>query len=928
MNDEDNDQATEKEVTEPSNTNGEATEGEKAVADSPTNISDDGTVVDVDEGEKSKREKINGLDNPTNGDTEKQYGEEENSGYKPDDNEGRTKENHQPEAKKPEQDGEEKYQPKEALDDSEGSTEDGFGDEAFDDPTDSLLSYGHELPELTQEEVEQYSQRLQANRLIILSCLDEEVATSTAYSLVEQNTFSDLEKRALQIDDFRNRERDDLSIELLMEPYAFGNKTQGKDTIIVTMPSDRDEFYGSLTSGTLSAKRIEERLSDFKRFIICIVNSRLRERLISQTHQETSFELIDIDYLPPLLRHHIDDKRKAGELVDVLRQQQRDGLWDEDETDFYEHIKELIRDNKLIKEITRIKQSPEQGYTQYLEEEIEKIKTAFKEEKTIECAVLYVATFFEQLNTTDFSKVVECLLAGKTRVHQEKKITKKGKVKYIQGEDESLVAVWKAQKDKILNDCYIMVITLKDSTKRVLDFSFPYLRRIVKRYLEGEKAYYLDGQFERLKKDGLLFDDSLKIRECVANLATDMAASNPEVYEENWLFEWIAALGNIEQESPGGVREEILRDVIQPMTNEKKQRVFSRMAYLIRNMMQHSSLHQTVREFLRRFLNGLINLGVHLEVLEIVRRMRFIPDFDQLHWIEQLLKREDEKTHGKTSQFLYNYIKYSASHFNEVIKQLYENPLSSVHMFPVFIDFLVKSTVTFKKSQDADPTNHTLLAALIEENGDRQTFAKLLFHPDSLTRFLRRLERKPLMNLILAKGILTLRSGNYTLAKAEQEQLFFSLASSLAPSLDRNLRQRQISNRPELQQLLADASNQSITLIKRWVADIISVLIAEWFVIIHGLEDSQQNEEGIKIFDQFLEQIIDAVPERKKERTKELMACWKKMAGLIRNVINNIKQEQNSQRDKNRAKLIKSLALKEKQIKKLRIKLKTLSKAS
>lgn len=810
---------------------------------------------------------------------------------------------------------------------------DGTGYDYFDDPTDPLRHYELQLPKLAQEEVEQYSQQLQAKRLIVLSCLDEEVATSAAYSLIYQQTFSALEKRVLRTDNIKNRDRDDLSIELLMEPYAFGN--QGRDTLIVTMPSDVDNinFYGSLLSGRLSAKQIEERLREFNRLIVCLVNStRLRERLISEQHHENfSFKLIDIDYLQPLLRHHIRDEQKAKELIEELRQQRNNGLWEENETDFYEHIKALIAENALIKEITRRnqrQQSSEQGYTQYIEEEIEKIKAAFQDDKTLECAVLYVATFFEQLNTTDFSKVVKCLLAGKTRPTTTEKITKKGKIKSIQGEDESLVEVWTAQRDKILNDYYITVVTLTDSS-RVLDFCFPYLRRILRRYLEREQPYYLEEQFERLQKYGLLFDDSQKISDCVVSIAVDMASSNSETYGEQWLFEWVVALlGNIDREAQGGVLEEILRDLFQQMKHEQKQRVFSRMANLTREMMQHSHLHQTIK----KFLNKLIDLRFHTEVLEIVRSMRFIPNFEQLYWIKQLLERGGEETRRKTSLFLYNYIKYSGSRFNDVIKQLYDwmqqpnkNPQSSVYMFPLFIDFLVDSTVAFNQSQYGQPKNHLVLTALIEENIESQTFAKLLFHPDNLKLLLRKSEIDSLIRGLVAKWNLTLRAGgNYA---GVPERLLEQLLLHLAYSLDKELRQHKISNQRDLEKLLADANNQSIALIKREVADIIGVLIAEWFVIVHGLEDSQQNEKGVRFFEQFLQQIINAVPARKKELTTELTECWKKMAALIRDVINNIKEEQKVQREKERAKLIKSLALKEKQIKKLRIKFKLLSKA-
>ncbi|RKZ83743.1 MAG: hypothetical protein DRR19_18675 [Candidatus Parabeggiatoa sp. nov. 1] len=811
---------------------------------------------------------------------------------------------------------------------------DGTGYDYFDDPTDPLRPYEHQLPKLAQEEVDQYSQQLQANRLIVLSCLDEYVAQSAAYSLAYHNNFSVLEKRVLRTDDIKNKDRDDLSLELLMEPYAFGNKKQGRDTLIVTQPSDVDNinFYGSLLSGLLSAKEIEERLRELNRLIVCLINStRLRERLISERHNEdSSFKLIDIDYLQPLLRHHIRDEQKAKELIEELRQQRNNGLWEDNETDFYEHIKALIGENALIKEITRRnqrQQSSEQGYTQYLEEEIEKIKAAFQDEKTLECAVLYVATFFEQLNTTDFSKVVECLLLGKTK--STAKIHQKGNIKSAQVEDESLVDVWTAQRDKILNDYYITVVTLKDST-RALDFSFPYLRRILRGYLEREQPYYLEEQFEKLQKYGLLFDDSQKLSKCVASLATNMAAANPQVYGEQWLFEWIVALlGNIDRESQGGVLEEILRDLFQQMKHEKKQRVFSRMANLTREMMQHSHLHQTIK----KFLNKLIDLRFHTEVLEIVRSMRFIPNFDQLHWIKQLLERGGEETRRKTSLFLYNYIKYSGSRFNKIIKQLYDwmpqpnkNPQSSVYMFPLFIDFLVDSTVAFNQSQYGQPKNHLVLTALIEETVESQTFAKLLFHPNNLELLLRKSEIDSLVRRLLAKWNLTLRAGgNYAVVSERLlEQLLLHLASS---SLDKKLSQRKISNQRDLEKLLADASNQSIALIKTEVADIIGVLIAEWFVIVHGLEDSQQNEKAVRFFEQFLQQIIDAVPARKKELTTELTECWKKMAGLIRDVINNIKEEQKLQRDKERAKLIKSLALKEKQIKKLIIKFKVLSKA-
>lgn len=297
--------------------------------------------------------------------------------------------------------------------------------------------------------------------------------------------------------------------------------------------------------------------------------------------------------------------------------------------------------------------------------------------------VLYVAAFFPKLSVHNFERIILFFLKEVTiNVQVTSKIfTEKEEVKLVEiPERKDLGHVWQNSielRDQILKECYIKAIYSKDSIK-IIDFCLSYLKDDLKIYFEEKYPLYLEENFRRSKL--LLFDSTSRIAISAMDLSVEMAISNPEAYGREWLstiLEYLKILDSVDDlsqtESHLSSAEwfELFMQVLDIEKQEelrlfsqslkaigKKQRnqfVFLRLSVFISQMLDCDKLEDEIENF----FDWAIMKHQHA-VLDIIKPLRKIQNFNQLYWIKQLLERGNWEVKEKAYMFLYSYLEQSS----------------------------------------------------------------------------------------------------------------------------------------------------------------------------------------------------------------------------------------------------------------------------
>lgn len=299
------------------------------------------------------------------------------------------------------------------------------------------------------------------------------------------------------------------------------------------------------------------------------------------------------------------------------------------------------------------------------------IESLFEETNSIKGIVLYVATFFPNLSPPDFEQVVSFLLAEQTtNVTVKSQITtEQGEVRLIEkSENKPLAEIWKeSQHDILFQSCLLRSVEREDSSQ-IIDFNAPDLREKLKKFLKEERTVYLSQKFKQARL--LIFEPSVKLIAINAMyLSVDMAISSPSTYGEDWLFEIIVRFTertnkNIDIESESGQQLNRLLSEIAP--EKRRNVVFARISSLIEEMLAYSQLKPVVKQF----LENLMLVKRYDAVLEIVKHLHSVVEFDELYWVKQLLDRGDEEARSDAYRFLCRHLEQNNSRIYELLETI------------------------------------------------------------------------------------------------------------------------------------------------------------------------------------------------------------------------------------------------------------------
>lgn len=597
------------------------------------------------------------------------------------------------------------------------------------------------IPPFVSDDLQRYLDQLKQDRLLLVSCPDGQMALTAANAIVERLQLPEDEQKRLLNFDRAEEESVNLNIYFFLRKEAV---TETQTAIIVDAISEKASgFLNSLISAAPSlSMSLADDLRRNELLMLCLVDAPYVENLLAESKRELKLdkELMfthwKVPFLRPLLKQSFPLEYEELENK-ILRQREQLETWSRDDKEFCDEIKSALKARRLPEELQQREAPPEPIQA----------SSIFKGNDPLQDTVAYVGAFFQDLSPPDFIRVVTLLLGNRMKialVPAEKK-NEEGKTVQVEIQKEiPLAEVWQQSHDSLLDQCHLVTI-IKDSTRAVV-FDNHRLREHVKEHLERKHAFYLEGQFQCVQKLGLLFDPSARIAENVMRIVIAMAAFSAEDFLIDWLLEIVTEL-----ETTLGAGNKLSRitdnSVFQAVKETDPARargkIYLRISELLRKILEEEQLKEQLQGVVDNFIQRLMSAKLHASVLEIVRRIKFAPGFDQLKWLRQLLDQGDEDRREQTYEYLYFSVKEMGVRGFRVIESLeswlpkedrsaQSYSFSNRHALRLLLDLSSETLGNFDpQNYGVWPTTYSLLNFKDAETATQylKLLSKWLFHP-------------------------------------------------------------------------------------------------------------------------------------------------------------------------------------------------------
>lgn len=488
-----------------------------------------------------------------------------------------------------------------------------------------------------------YRDELDESRLVLVSCADQEIGYQAGCELIDALGFPDAHKRIL------NLRRQDEEIESLDVESLVKRTTKAEQRTGVLVSAFRDStrmFLDSLFSvpDKFTIKRL---LNDNEIYLVCVADPGQIHSKADFNKQDCMFSHWEIPFLRPLLlKSHIADSEN---LEILIRDQRERGHWSKEEDSFVLQVRRAIKDGVLENKVRSLENSSNIESTS--------VNELFKGDDLIHDTVVFAATFFPNLTPNNFARVVAALLGDRTISANSPTVNQshEGGTEPAETVKEiPAVDIWRDGADKILTRCRLEIVSGPDSTK-VVDFEDQKTRESVDRYLATRYSFYLEKQAERIRQCGLVFDASTAVYESASAFILGLALVSPDDFDKAWLVEIVSCLDRNISPEPAAAATHPRGGYLpsgEPL-GRIKARAYTRVADLLRAMLEEPKLRNKVNEVLELLMSARLFGGV----LQITKRLRFAPSFDDFHWIKQLFERGDQRCRGESFTHLLTYLK-------------------------------------------------------------------------------------------------------------------------------------------------------------------------------------------------------------------------------------------------------------------------------
>lgn len=495
----------------------------------------------------------------------------------------------------------------------------------LDDLTRPLPQKPKILPEVKLDGLLEYSKKLNEDSLIIITSSNSRIALSAAYALAENVQV--LNKRLLT-GEWGTLKR--LKVEPSIENIVINPKIDGEHpSLIIVDTYEMQTFLDSLIVRDSTVASLKEDLNNSRRLCICLADSQALRTILERKRIQLSFPHWEI----PFEQEEVD----------------REG-----------------------------KNSREPSISSY--EEGQAAISLYETADILKKTVLYVATFFQNLNISDFERIITLLLADQTAptIESENRTevptnssestisvtvadqvitfnpSQKGQVyqKQVNRVNQPhtrrlLRDIWEEDTQQILKSCHLE-FTPNEYGARVIDFSMPHLRDELSEYFQNVRFIDYRNKFRKLIELKLLFDESSQIARALRDLSVSMMLFQPETdFWVNWLEQAITSA--------------------MECNASRKNLVYNYISDLLRATLDYSQLEDITKNFLER----MISLQRHDVVLSLSKRLRFSPQFDEYYWFKQSIDRGGNDIASQAYQLIYKQLKQSKSRIYETLEKIY-----------------------------------------------------------------------------------------------------------------------------------------------------------------------------------------------------------------------------------------------------------------
>ena len=265
--------------------------------------------------------------------------------------------------------------------------------------------------------------------------------------------------------------------------------------------------------------------------------------------------------------------------------------------------------------------------------------------------LLYAVAKFPGLQPHELERLMDIFLAERTLEVEEiedevaddpdagrtvKRVRKKRR--------RPLVEFWKEAPDGVLAACQIQAVEQEDG-RDVVDFVAPYLRRDLVGVLRRRHPLYLRQRLDQILDAGLLFEGSgpPESREGAIAVTTEIAFAEPGRFGGQWLSDQFGRVDALYCAKPArgdeagetGDATQLPRGVLAGLSD------------LIREMLRHDRLRPLVESWFEELLRNRQHRHSLRFALDVLKTLRFTPQFDVLHWFKRLLDEAPEDDRAK-----------------------------------------------------------------------------------------------------------------------------------------------------------------------------------------------------------------------------------------------------------------------------------------
>ncbi len=572
---------------------------------------------------------------------------------------------------------------------------------------------------------------LEDRRLLLLTSYQERAAFAAAHSLAHDVLFDNQRKMALYPARNRDKDRSDLDlVALAAEEFL----SKGPRIIVVEIQRWCTFLDSALSLTWGDSAKICSRLERYSSYLVLAVNEDLLKDHVAAARVRDSLPLYSVSHLRYLLSRDLAERAEEFEkrLLDGLA---KSGTLEPRE--FYQTVEDKVR--KGLDALERYLLDLEGAGSLPLAERIERLQPVrpldvLRDDTEIHRAAVFAATYLPELSQSDFDAIVLALLGNRVFTEQRSRqaVGKDGEiVSIIEEVTESWADRWRREADKVFQDCHLRTVRSNEGVW-VVDFTEPYLRRELRGHLERHFPWYVRVQCQVLQRSGALFsvEFSLGAVEGLVRLFVQRSLVDPAGFGSLWLLDLVRSLRIQLPDTPSEEEPEMVLVWLLSKAAEEhlKGHFYSRLALLIREILDHETLRPMVHEF----FDHLIASGQHDALLDLVlnlaRRLRFVPYFDPLFWIRRVLDQGNRKVRMKATGRLVAFARQSGPRiydiFDAIHKWLPEQGRSRFSVSNFFaLEFPFTYCLTVARSLPPQnlgtwPSRHPLFNALPEDPVD------------------------------------------------------------------------------------------------------------------------------------------------------------------------------------------------------------------